>query len=120
MFGLPISPLIIALAILLASNAVTGWGWLHARDQVATLQERADAAVDAAGQCTASINALQAAAQQQAINARAAIAAASKRAAASNQVADQILAKPPAVPGNDCASAQAQVDEWLANRQAKP
>lgn len=119
MKGLPI-PLLLAVAVLVATNAATGWAWLHARDQLAVAQERADAAVDAAGQCTASITALQAAAQQQAINARAAIAAASKRAAASNQVADQILAKPPAVPGNDCASAQAQVDEWLANRQAKP
>jgi len=115
-------PLIgIVFAALLAANVITGWAWLHARDQVATLQERADAAVDVAGQCSRSVDQLQSTAAKQAAAARAAIAAANKRAAASNQVADQILAKAPSVPGDDCASAQAQVDDWLANRQlSKP
>lgn len=113
-------PLIAAIAILVATNAITGWAWLHARDQVALLQERAAAAVDVAGQCSRSVSALQDAADKRAAAARAAIAAADKRAAAAAQTADQILAKAPSVPGNDCASAQAQVDEWLSNRQAKP
>lgn len=120
MFGLPISPLIIALAILLAANAATGWAWLHARDRAAALQERVEAAVDVAGQCSRSVASLQELADKRAAAARTAIAAANKRAAANNQTADQILAKAPSVPGNDCASAQAQVDEWLSNRQAKP
>jgi cell division septum initiation protein DivIVA len=113
-------PLIIALAVLVASNMATGWAWLHARDQVATLQERAAAAVDVAGQCSRSVSALQDAADKRAAAARAAIAAANQRAADKGRQADQILAKAPSVPGNDCASAQAQVDEWLANRQVKP
>lgn len=111
-------PLIIAA--LVAANTATGWAWLHARDQVATLQERADAAVEVAGQCSRSVDKLQSTAAKQAAAARAAIAAANKRAAANNQLADQILAKAPSVPGDDCASAQAQVDEWLSNRQVKP
>lgn len=113
-------PLIAAIAILVATNAITGWAWLHARDHVATLQVRADAAADVAGQCSRSVTALQEAADKRAAAARAAIAAANKRADANNLQADQILAKAPSVPGNDCASAQAQVDEWLSNRQAKP
>lgn len=120
MMDLPI-PLLLAVAVLVATNAATGWAWLQARDQVATLQERVEAAVDVAGQCSRSVEELQQTAAKQAAASKIAIAAANKRAAAGHQVADQILAKPPAVPGNDCASAQAQVDEWLANRQpAKP
>lgn len=113
-------PLIIALAVLVVANAATGWAWLQSRNEVATLEERVAAAVEVAGQCSRSVSALQADADKRAAAARAAIAAADKRAAAGNQRADQILARAPSVPGNDCASAQAQVDEWLANRQAKP
>lgn len=117
---IPPNIIMFVFAALLATNAITGWAWLQSRDQVAVLQERAAAAVDVAGQCSRSVTALQEAADKRAAAARAAIAAADKRASAAAQTADQILAKAPSVPGNDCASAQAQVDEWLSNRQAKP
>lgn len=121
MMGLiPPGVMAIAFAVLLAANVATGWAWLHERDKAAALQERVEAAVDVAGQCSRSVDELQSTAAKQAAAARAAIAVANKRAATQNQTADQILAKAPSVPGNDCASAQAQVDEWLSNRQAKP
>lgn len=113
-------PLLIVLAGLLATNAFTGWSWLQARDRAATLQERLDKTVDVARECSRGVDALQAAADKRVAAARAAGAAAAKRAAAGNQRADQILAKPATVPGNDCASAQAQIDDWLSNRQAAP
>lgn len=112
--------MLIAIAALVASNAFTGWAWLQARDRAATLQERLDNTVDVARECSRGVEALQAQADKRAAAARVAIAAAEKRAAAGNQRADVILAKPPAVVGDDCASAQIQVDEWLSKRQAQP
>jgi hypothetical protein len=112
---------LIAIGVLLTSNAVTGWAWLQARDRAAVLQERLDNTVDVARECSRGVDALQAAADKRVAAARAAAAAAAKRAIAGDQRADQILARPATVPGNDCASAQAQIDDWLANRQpAKP
>lgn len=113
-------PLLIVLAVLLASNAYTGWAWLQARDRAATLQERLDNTVDVARECSRGVEALQTAAEKRAAAARVAIAAAEKRAIQRDQRADMILATPPAVVGNDCASAQIQVDEWLSNRQVQP
>jgi len=113
-------PLLLALGVLLVSNAATGWAWLQARDRAATLQEQLVNTVDVARECSRGVEALRTEADKRARAARAAVAAAEKRAAAGDQRADQILATPPAVVGDDCASAQAQVDDWLSTRQVKP
>jgi hypothetical protein len=106
---------------LVASNAYTGWAWLQARDRAAMLQERLDNTVDVARECSRGVDAIKIDADRRVAAARAVGAAAAKLAAAGDQRADQILARPATVPGNDCASAQAQIDDWLANRQpAKP
>ena len=110
----------IIIAILLASNAAVGWAWLQARDRVAELDVLHQAAVGAADQCSRSVVDLQDQAKAQAAKARPAIAAAAKTAQAHDTRADQILVAQPSVAGNDCASAQARIDEWLANRAAKP
>jgi len=84
------------------------------------LQASSEHTVDAARECSRGVEALRLEADKRVRAARAAIAAAELRASQRDQRADQILATPPAVAGDDCASAQAQVDDWLANRQAKP
>ena len=53
---------------------------------------------------------------QRAIEAQAARAEAAAQARTHHQKADAILATPPAVPGNDCRSAQLRVDNWLKGR----
>lgn len=111
---------LIVLAVLLGSNAVTGWAWLQARDRAALLQERIDNTVDVARECSRGVDALKADADRRVAAARAAGAEAARRATAGDQRADQILARPATVPGNDCASAQAQIDDWLSNRQTTP
>ncbi|MCZ4315180.1 hypothetical protein O4H66_17370 [Comamonadaceae bacterium G21597-S1] len=113
-------PLLLALGILLASNAAAGWAWLKARDQVAELRVQYNQAANTAGLCSRSIEQIRVRADQQTAAARTAVAAAAAKARAGDRRADQILATPPSKPDNDCASAQAQVDEWLSNRAAKP
>lgn len=118
MIPLPSTSLLIALAILLASNAATGWAWLHARDQVAALQVERNAAVNTAGMCSKSVSDMQTRAAAAAKAARPVVAAAAAVALVHEQRADQILAAPPSTPSNDCQSARDRVRAWLTMRQA--
>lgn len=120
------SPILIALAISVAANALLGWAYLGQRDDTAraqanlrNMQGQRDGAIQAASACSASIDDLRKLAERRYTVAAPARVAAASAAQAHNQRADAILAAPAPVPGDACASAQARVDSWLQGR-AKP
>lgn len=83
------------------------------RDKART--ERA-AALDAAEQCSASVKAMEDAAKARDKAAAPARQQAARTAHTNQQRAAAILAAPPKVPGDDAASAQAQIDAWIAEK----
>lgn len=120
-----IAPLSYALIASAALNVALGWSWLHARDsavkarqQVTVVTGERDAALLTAQECSEATDALKKLADQRARDADKARAQARKAAAGRNARADAILSAPPAVPGNDCASARVRVDQWLKGRAA--
>ena len=86
------------------------------RDKART--ERA-AALDAAETCSASVAALKDAADKREKDATPARQQAARTAHTNQQRAAAILAAPPKVPGDDAASAQAQIDAWIAGKGAQ-
>lgn len=115
----------LALALLasLAANGAMGWSYLGQRDDAtqaradlgAVEQQRDGARADASA-CSDATDDLRTLADQRAIEAQAARAEAAAQARTHHQKADAILATPPAVPGDDCKSAQMRVDNWLKGR----
>ena len=83
------------------------------RDKART--ERA-AALDAAETCSASVKAMEDAAKARDKAAAPARQQAARTAHTNQQRAAAILAAPPRVPGDDAASAQAQIDAWIAEK----
>ncbi|RYF80352.1 MAG: hypothetical protein EOO29_14175 [Comamonadaceae bacterium] len=84
--------------------------------QGGVLTAERDDARDAASLCSDAVDALRTLADQRAAEARRAQGLAQKAARQRQAVAQQILATPPAVPGDDCRSAQVRVDAWLQGR----
>lgn len=113
------NPLHIILAISLAANIAFGWAYLGQRDAATTSAVHEQHAVGVALGCSQAVEALDEQAEKRRAAAAPKIAAARVQAKAADKRADVILATPPAVPGNDCSSAQARVDEWW-QRKAKP
>lgn len=112
------------LAASVALNAALGVAWQragnHARElqaQIAAAQGERDHALQAAQACSDGVQRLQALAESRAREAAAARRQAEQTAADHARRADEVLAAPPAVPGNDCASAKARVADWLKGRQ---
>ncbi|MDH0049622.1 hypothetical protein [Comamonas terrigena] len=115
---------VVGLAASLAGNALQGHLYLQQRDALTEARttlthsaEATDLAQRAANSCSASITALGTAAAVQAGLATQAREFANKLAGKHAAAADKILSTPPAVPGNDCASAQARVSDMLAARK---
>lgn len=115
---------VIALLLSAICNVVQGYVYLQQRDALTeartTLNHAADETANAlwaANSCSASITALETAATVQAALGTQAREFAIKLAGKHAAAADKILSTPPAVPGNDCASAQARVADLLAARK---
>lgn len=111
--------LVIALALSLAAVGVLGVGYMGKRDDVARLEERLQAAEAAAKKCSDATEQLRKDAKTQAAAAQAAIDAAKRQARTANARADAERNRAPAVPGDACASAQAETREWLNARKAR-
>ena len=118
------SPAAVALAASLCANAALGWLWLAERDDVAEAHARIEAVqqelgtAQAAGQaCSAGVQRLEKLAEARAQEAAQARRQAQAKARQHAARADAVLAEPPAVPGDDCASARARVRGWLEGRQ---
>lgn len=116
------SPLLVVsvlLALSVAGNGVIGSLYLDKRDDVISARADANQAKDAAKQCSDGVLSLQAAAEARAKAAEAQRDAAVARQKKAQRSASDLLARAPMVPGDACASAQAQIDDWLSTRGAK-
>lgn len=114
--GWAIAGLSLLLALSVAGNVAIGNAYLDKRDEVRDLTADRNQQRDAAQACSASVERIKTAAEKQTAFAAAAVAAARSAAVKRDERADQILSTPAAVPGNDCASAKARVDDWLSGR----
>lgn len=117
------NPILIGLALSIAANGLLGWAYLGQRDEatavrkdLSAMQTQRDGARQAASACSDAVDDLRTLAEQRAGEAKAARAEAAARARGHAQRADQILTTPPAVPGDDCRSAQVRVADWLKGR----
>jgi len=111
------NPFHVILAISLAANAALGWAYLGQRDNTTTAKVGERQAVGVAMECSKGTEQLETKAQERKAAAAPKIAEAKKQAEQHNRKADKILATPPAVPGDACASAQAVVDDWWEKRK---
>lgn len=107
----------ILLAISIALNALTSWGYLHQRDKATEASQAAATARAAADQCTKGVERLEALADQRAREAEEARRVAEQQAAELDARADEELATPPAVPGDACKSAQARIEAWKGGKR---
>ena len=112
------------LAASVAINAALGVAWQRAGNrarelqaQIAAVQSERDHALQSAQACSDGVARLQALAESRAREAAAARRQAAQAAADHARRADEVLAAPPAVLGDDCASAKARVADWLKGRQ---
>lgn len=104
------------LAILLAAslglNLLAGWAYLGQRDKAVTHKVEERHATGVALKCSEGTQKLETAASQREADAKPRREAAAEKALEHEKKAQQILATPPAVPGNACASAQAVLESW--------
>ena len=89
------------------------------KDERDKARKERTAALDAAETCSASVTALKDAADKREKDAAPARQQAARTAHTNQQRAAAILAAPPKVPGDDAASAQAQIDAWIAGKGAQ-
>lgn len=112
--------LIIGLGILLGLSALTNIGltkaYLEARDGKTQAIADRDSARGAATACSDATEALAELSNKRHKEGEAARLTAEKKAKDLELAAQRILTSPQKVPGNVCASAQAEVDEELAGR----
>ncbi|WP_325100503.1 MULTISPECIES: hypothetical protein [unclassified Delftia] len=126
-----ITPKLLAAAVLallasLLGNALLARAYLGQRDaataaraSVGEMTQQRDGARDLAAACSDAVDDLRDLADRRKREGDAARTSAAAQARTHEQRADQILAAPPAVPGDACTSAQHRVDNWLQGR-AKP
>ncbi|HET7155706.1 MAG TPA: hypothetical protein VFI87_10115 [Hyphomicrobiaceae bacterium] len=100
-------------------NLALGWAYLGERDRTAVATTERDQARGDATACSDATDALREAADKRAADGKTRQAAARQASVGRTSTAQQILATPAAVPGDDYASARARVDGWLQTR-AKP
>jgi hypothetical protein len=98
--------------ISLLFNVLTGWAYLGQRDKATQAAQTAATASAAAELCSQGVARLQALADQRARDAEAARQQAAQQAVELDAQADAELARPPAVPGDACKSAQIRLDAW--------
>lgn len=107
----------VLLACSVAGNALLWDALAEARDEAAKTEERRRNADALAKVCTKAVDDLRAAAEEQAMAARDAIAKAQAAARTAAQRADRERNRGQAVPGDACASAQVETAEWLQRRR---
>lgn len=114
-----VAALAIALAISTAGNAWLARLYLASRDQRQAAIASRDQAQAMASSCSKNVAELEKQAKTRADEAKRAQAQAAAAARSHQAGAQQILASPPAVPGDACASAGAAIDAWLQGRARK-
>ena len=111
------SPVAVVLALSLLANTSLVYVYMGARDELAVAETDRDAARAAATACSDATEDLMALSAKRAQQSQPAIAAAAARATTADKRADEVLATPATVPGNDCQSADDRVGKWLRNRK---
>jgi hypothetical protein len=111
--------LAIVLALSIAGNAVLGWMWIGAREDVAVSTSVLGIVRDSAQMCSEGAEQMIDEAGKLAVKAKAAQAAARQAATQKQALAQIIMSTPAAVPGDDCASARVRVDGWLMRKAAQ-
>lgn len=111
----------IAIGVLLATS-MAGNAYLYsalgdARDRATRADSGRATAVAAAQTCSNYVGKLSDAAKQRAEAAKPLIEAAQAKADLANIAADAEIQRAPAVPGDACASAEAENREWLQKRR---
>lgn len=109
----------IALAASMAGNAALTVAYLGQRDSTTQAKGERDRAQADAKACSDGVLSLQAAAETRAKAAEKARAEAEARQRTAQATAQKLMTRKPTVPDDSCASARAQVDDWLSNRGAK-
>jgi predicted aldo/keto reductase-like oxidoreductase len=104
------------LAVSVAGNGLLTLSYLTQRDNARSAMDQAERNLTVARQCSDGVAALQTAADERAKAAETQRAAALKLAQDAQRRAQQLLARKPTVPGDACASAREQVDDWLSTR----
>ncbi|MFC4922980.1 hypothetical protein [Delftia deserti] len=114
---------VLALLASLLGNALLARAYLGQRDAATTarasvgeITQQRDGARDLAAACSDAVDDLRELADRRKREGEAARTSAAAQARKHEQRADEILAAPPAVPGDACASAQHRVDSWLQGR----
>lgn len=115
----PIIWVSVALAASLAGNAALTAAYLGQRDDTTAAQGERDRARDDAKACSDGVLSLQAAAEKRAKDAEKARSEAEAKQRAAQAAAQRLTQRKPTVPGDSCASAKAQIDDWLSNRGAR-
>lgn len=123
-----ITPRLLAAAVLvllasLLGNVLLTRAYLGQRDaataaraSVGEMTQQRDGARDLAAACSDAVDDLRELADRRKKEGEAARTSAAAQARKHEQRADEILAAPPAVPGDACTSAQHRVDSWLQGR----
>lgn len=117
---------VLALLVSLLGNVLLTRAYLVQRDAAAVarasvgeMTQQRDGARDMAAACSDAVDDLRELADRRKKEGQAARASAAAQARAHEQRADEVLAAPPAVPSDACASAQHRVDSWLQGRAQK-
>lgn len=114
------NPLLVVGVLLMASLAGNGLLFVQLdrqQDETTRAREALATAMAAARTCDQAVAALQETARAQAEQAARQIDRARTEAMSANQRAEAERRRPPAVPGNTCASAEAENREWLQRRR---
>lgn len=110
----------VLLATSMAGNALLFSTLLETRDRATRADSGRRTAVQAAQSCSNYVGKLGDDAKKRAENAEPLKAAAKTAAVAANRSADAEVQRAPAVPGDACASAEAETREWLQRRRTTP
>lgn len=106
----------VATAILVAAICCLGLSCVHLKRELASEIDERQAQAAQAAMCRASVDALEAERKEHEAAAKKALAEAQAEANKYALRADQLLRKPAAVPGDDCASAKVRAAAWLKSR----
>lgn len=108
------------LAISLAVNATLAWRVADLREDLEVANFKTMAATSTAKACSAAVADMHFSAERQAAAAAVLIGEAKRQADNANKRANAERNRPPAVPGDTCASAEIETREWLERRRTAP
>ncbi len=109
----------LALAASLAGNAWLGRQYLSQRDRTVVADERRATALESAKLCSQGVDRLNETIAAQRAQRDAAVEAARQEGVEAGRRAQAERTRRQAVPGDVCASAKAENDEWYRNRRSR-